>query len=96
MADVKKNVRAMTDERKASIVEGRKLAKEQREVAEQLFERAGGMLISWKFWRKVDPSTRNEIMKAIKKADKALLDVEIRQLETQLAAKRAEKDAVDA
>jgi len=96
MSETKKGTRVMTEDRKTSISEGRKRAKEQREAAEQLFEQCGAMLISWKFWKKVDAATRDEIIKAIKKANVAVLDADIRALEAQLAAMRAAKDEVDA
>ena len=54
------------------------------------------MLISWKFWKKVDAATREEILKAIKKANKAVIDADIRALEKQLAAMRAAKDGIEA
>ncbi len=92
MSETKKGAKAMTEDRKTSISEGRKRAKEQREAAEQLFEQCGGMLISWKFWKKVDAATREEILKAIKKANKAVIDADIRVTEAKLAALRAAKD----
>lgn len=88
--------KTMTEERRNSISEGRKRAREQREAAEQLFEQCGGMLISWRFWKKVDAATRDEIVKAIKKANKAVIDADIRALETQLADLRATKEGIDA
>jgi hypothetical protein len=96
MSETQKGAKAMTEDRKTSISEGRKRAKEQREAAEQLFEQCGGMLISWKFWKKVDAATREEILKAIKKANKAVIDADIRALEKQLAAMRAAKDGIEA
>lgn len=96
MSGTTKGAGTMTEERRNSISEGRRRAKEQREAAEQLFEQCGGMLISWKFWKKVDAATRDEIVKAIKKANVAVIDADIRALESRLAGLRATKEEIEA
>lgn len=94
MSEVKKGT-PMSEERKRRISEGRKRAKEQRAIAEQLFDECGEMLVSWKFWRKIDAATRDGVFKAIKKANVAVINSDIRSLQTQLAAMQAMKDELD-
>ena len=86
--------RVMDNDHKAKLVQGRIEAKANREKASALLEEYSSLLQSWKFWKNVSASDRKAVTDAIRKADMASLNADIKTMQAQLDAKIAEKESL--
>ena len=85
----------MDEEQKAKQLQGRITAKDLRDKASTLIKEYGSLLQSWSFWKNIPASERKAVSVAIRKADRACLDADIKAMQTQLNAKIAEKERLD-
>ena len=86
--------RVMDNDHKAKLTQGRIEAKAIREKASELFTEYGALLQSWKFWKNISASNRKAATEAIRKADLASLNADIRAMQAQLDAKIEEKESL--
>ena len=84
--------RAMDNDHKAKLTQGRIEAKANREKASTLLEEYGSLLQSWKFWKNVSAAERKAVTEAIRKANMASLNADIKAMQAQLDAKIKEKE----
>ncbi|HPY90413.1 MAG TPA: hypothetical protein PLE92_01255 [Lentisphaeria bacterium] len=88
--------RVMDDEHKAKMLQGRIQAKANREKAAALLEEYGVALHSWKFWKNVSAPEREAVLEAIRKADLANINADIKAMQAQIDAKITEKENLGA
>jgi ABC-type bacteriocin/lantibiotic exporter with double-glycine peptidase domain len=86
--------RVMDNDHKAKLTQGRIEAKAIREKASTLFEEYGTLLHSWNFWKNISASDREAATEAIRKADMASLNADIKAMQAQLDAKIEEKESL--
>lgn len=86
--------RVMDNDHKAKLVQGRIEAKAIREKASALLAEYGYLLQSWKFWKAISASEREAVMEAIRKANLASLNADIKAIQAQLDAKIEEKESL--
>ena len=86
--------RVMDNDHKAKLTQGRIEAKANREKASTLFMEYGALLQSWKFWKNVSASERKAVTEAIRKANMASLNADIKAMQAQLDAKIEEKESL--
>ena len=86
--------REMDNDHKAKLTQGRIEAKAIREKASTLFEEYGTLLHSWNFWKNISASDREAATEAIRKADMACLNADIKAMQAQLDAKIEEKESL--
>lgn len=86
--------RVMDDDHKAKLTQGRIEAKAIREKASTLFEEYGTLLHSWNFWKNISASDREAATEAIRKANMACLNSDIKAMQAQLDAKIEEKESL--
>ena len=86
--------RVMDNDHKAKLVQGRIEAKANREKASALLEEYSSLLQSWKFWKNVSASDRKAVTEAIRKADMASLNADIKAMQAQLDAKIEKKESL--
>ena len=82
----------MDNDHKAKLTQGRIEAKANREKASTLLEEYGSLLQSWKFWKNVSAAERKAVTEAIRKANMASLNADIKAMQAQLDAKIKEKE----
>ena len=86
--------RVMDNDHKAKLTLGRIEAKAIREKASTFLEEYGYLLQSWKFWKAISASDREAATEAIRKADMASLNADIKAMQAQLDAKIEEKECL--
>ena len=86
--------RVMDNDHKAKLNQGRIEAKAIREKASTFLEEYGSLLQSWKFWKAISASEREAVMEAIRKANLASLNADIKAIQAQLDAKIEEKESL--
>jgi ABC-type bacteriocin/lantibiotic exporter with double-glycine peptidase domain len=86
--------RVMDNDHKAKLTQGRIEAKAIREKASTLFEEYGTLLHSWNFWKNISASDREAATEAIRKANMASLNADIKAMQAQLDAKIEEKESL--
>jgi|LSQX01.1.fsa_nt_gb hypothetical protein len=86
--------RIMDNDLKAKLTQGRIEAKANREKASALLEEYSSLLQSWKFWKNVSASDRKAVTEAIRKANMASLNADIKAMQAQLDAKIKEKESL--
>ena len=86
--------RKMDDDHKAKLAQGRIEAKAIREKASTFLEEYGSLLQSWKFWKNISASDRKAVTAAIRKADLASLNADIKAMQAQLDAKIEKKESL--
>jgi len=84
----------MDNDHKAKLNQGRIEAKAIREKASTFLEEYGSLLQSWKFWKAISASEREAVMEAIRKANLASLNADIKAIQAQLDAKIEEKESL--
>jgi hypothetical protein len=84
----------MDNDLKAKLTQGRIEAKANREKASALLEEYSSLLQSWKFWKNVSASDRKAVTEAIRKANMASLNADIKAMQAQLDAKIKEKESL--
>ncbi|NMA39222.1 MAG: hypothetical protein GX937_03510 [Lentisphaerae bacterium] len=88
--------RVMDEEHKAKLLQGRIQAKANREKAAALLEEHGETLQSWRFWKNISAPDREAVLEAIRKADLANINADIKAMQAKLDAKIAEKESLTA
>jgi len=86
----------MDEKHKAKLLQGRIQAKANREKASALLEEYGKVFQSWKFWKNVSGPEREAVLEAIRKADLANINADIKAMQAKIDAKIAEKESLDA
>jgi multidrug resistance efflux pump len=86
--------RVMDNDHKAKLTQGRIEAKAIREKASTFLEEYAPLLQSWKFWKAISASDREAATEAIRKADMACLNADIKAMQAQLDAKIEEKESL--
>ena len=86
--------RVMDNDHKAKLTQGRINAIAIREKASTLFEEYGTLLHSWNFWKNISASDREAATEAIRKANMACLNSDIKAMQAQLDAKIEEKESL--
>jgi len=84
----------MDDGHKAKLSQGRIEAKHIREKAAKLLQEHGALLQSWKFWKAVPASEREAVAEAIRKADVACINADIKAMQAQLSTKMEAKKSL--
>ena len=71
----------MDNDHKAKLTQGRIEARANREKASTLFTEYSSLLQSWKFWKAISASDRKGVTEAIRKANLANLNADIRAMQ---------------
>lgn len=86
--------RVMNNDLKAKLIQDRIDAKAIREKASALLAEHGALLHSWNFWKNISASDREAATEAIRKANMACLNSDIKAMQAQLDAKIEEKESL--